>query len=571
MEFLALLLVLASSQWLVCAETASECPALWSHLKSNHCECGMDLEGGIICSGQEVHLRVDYTMTVDPRNNEIVAALNDYGYDDPSALVDRVYTILPNGSHYLNETICAPNNRKGLLCQDCIEGFGPTAFISKCANCTKYSLVARLAAFMALKLIPITVMFGLLLIFQINLSHGPAFGYIIYCQAVMITIRLLSPFYELLLHQLNEKRNIVNLLLFLTAFWDMDYSPLFGTSCISSSFKNIDVLLLNYVSVFYPLILVALSYAFLELHGRNFKPVVLMWKPCGMLLLRLRKNLDASGSIIHAYATILLLSFCSFNFNSYMVLKSTIVYSENKQMKAVMLYQPSITVNSHRYMVYLMLILLLMLVFGFIPTILLFVHSVKGLKRKFDKCCSMRTQIAMNTFADTFQGTFRDNYRVLAAILALSVMFSALIGAFGKISHMPLVGFFLIVLMLASAFISFFRPFKRFLTNVSVTFHFFWMTAMTIFISHYVLDIGSVGSVYPALFLCLFTVPHVIMLLWLTVAVLNKLGCVKFLRQLVFGVGEEREGLLPDRLENSFAYRELSASSSHKSYKTLKY
>ena len=79
MEFLALLLVLASSQWLVCAETTSECPALWSHLKSNHCEYGMDLEGGIICSGHEVHLRVDYTMTVDPRKNEIVAALNDYG------------------------------------------------------------------------------------------------------------------------------------------------------------------------------------------------------------------------------------------------------------------------------------------------------------------------------------------------------------------------------------------------------------------------------------------------------------------------------------------------------------
>ena len=38
-----------------------------------------------------------------------------------------------------------------------------------------------------------------------------------------------------------------------------------------------------------------------------------------------------------------------------------------------------------------------------------------------------------------------------------------------------------------------------------------------------------------------------------SVAVLNKLGCVKFFGRLLFSVGEEREGLLPDQLENSFA------------------
>ena len=52
-------------------------------------------------------------------------------------------------------------------------------------------------------------------------------------------------------------------------------------SCISESLNNMNVLLLNFVSVLYPLFLVISTYILIELHARNFRPIVIMWKPFG--------------------------------------------------------------------------------------------------------------------------------------------------------------------------------------------------------------------------------------------------------------------------------------------------
>ena len=170
---------------------------------SNHCKCGQSLSGGVMCSEGEVYLRVDYTMTRDKDTNKTIVALGVYGYDNYTTIKDRVYTLVPNVSQDLNEAICLPNNRDGFLCEDCIDGFGPTAYSPKCENCTKRSTAERVALFLTLKLLPITVMFFVLVIFRINFTQGPILGYIIYCQGQTITARLLMPFSNLLLHQLH--------------------------------------------------------------------------------------------------------------------------------------------------------------------------------------------------------------------------------------------------------------------------------------------------------------------------------------------------------------------------------
>ena len=299
------------------------------------------LGGGITCCGDAVYIRVDYTMTLDPSTNQTVAALSIYGFDNYSAIVDRVYTALPNDSRNLNERMCTPNNRKGFLCEDCVDGFGPTAYSPKCTNCSELHFAARLAGFFAVKLVPITIMFVLLAVFRINVTYGPVFGYVIFCQATTSTARLLLTFNELFVHQLGDKRKFFNILHFLSAFWDMDYGALFGKSCISPSLKNIDVLFLNFVSVFYPFVLVALSYAFIQLHSRNFRLIVLRWKPFSICLLKFRKDWNITGSIVHAYATVFLLSFCIFNFNAFMILKSIGLYAKQKRVKTILYYQPS--------------------------------------------------------------------------------------------------------------------------------------------------------------------------------------------------------------------------------------
>ena len=48
------------------------------------------------------------------------------------------YIRLPDNISELNDYMCGPMNRKGLLCKDCIDGFGPsvTSLGYQCSNCT---------------------------------------------------------------------------------------------------------------------------------------------------------------------------------------------------------------------------------------------------------------------------------------------------------------------------------------------------------------------------------------------------------------------------------------------------
>ena len=53
-------------------------------------------------------------------------------------VAEHGYIKLPSNVSELNDYMCGSMNRKGWLCKDCIDGFGPsvTSVGYKCANCT---------------------------------------------------------------------------------------------------------------------------------------------------------------------------------------------------------------------------------------------------------------------------------------------------------------------------------------------------------------------------------------------------------------------------------------------------
>ena len=52
--------------------------------------------------------------------------------------------------------MCGPYNRKGLLCGECIDGYGPGVYTldSKCADCSKFSTICL---YLLVDIIPITL------------------------------------------------------------------------------------------------------------------------------------------------------------------------------------------------------------------------------------------------------------------------------------------------------------------------------------------------------------------------------------------------------------------------------
>jgi len=96
-------------------------------------------------------------------------------------------------------------------------------------------------------------------------------------------------------------------------FWNLDYFRyLIPPFCVSQDLKNFHVLALQYVSAFYPLLLIVLTYICVDLHGHNFRPIVWLWKPFHGCCVDVRRRWDIKTSLIDVFATFLLLSYSLF-------------------------------------------------------------------------------------------------------------------------------------------------------------------------------------------------------------------------------------------------------------------
>ena len=73
---------------------------------------------------------------------------------------DRLYLDLPGNLTDLNDFMCGPMSRKGLICSECIDGFAPaiTSFGYQCSNCTE-SAWYGVPLFLFLEFVPITVFY----------------------------------------------------------------------------------------------------------------------------------------------------------------------------------------------------------------------------------------------------------------------------------------------------------------------------------------------------------------------------------------------------------------------------
>ena len=71
------------------------------------------------------------------------------------------YITLPSNISELNGYMCGPLNRRGPLCNECIDGFGlsATSVLFTCSNCTHFSLTYGIPLYILIEIIPITILY----------------------------------------------------------------------------------------------------------------------------------------------------------------------------------------------------------------------------------------------------------------------------------------------------------------------------------------------------------------------------------------------------------------------------
>ena len=261
-----------------------------------------------------VYLSIGYLMTYSEGEGILLSRFPYYQLEGHNVSDDDPgYIKLPDNISELNDYMCGPMNRKGFLCKDCVDGYGPSASSIgfKCSNCTDVWYGVPL--YLLLELVPLTVFYFVILIFTIPITYAPMTCYIMFSQLLMfeMIIDQQPPIDKLVITQLEGNKNVLfNLFVILYGIWSLElFNYLALPYCISENFHLIHVAFLGYTSVAYQVLLIVVTWICIELHSRNLKLIVWLWRPFSDCFGKLRRKWDSKSDIIDVFSAFFLISY----------------------------------------------------------------------------------------------------------------------------------------------------------------------------------------------------------------------------------------------------------------------
>ena len=321
-----------------------------------------------------------------------------------------VYKILPRNLSQLNDYMCGPLNSKGLVCSQCADGFGPsiTSYGYRCVNCT--DTWYRVPLFLLLEFVPITVFYLIVLVFKISVSSPPMPCFIMYAQLAVFVI-----YYSIVVEGIKLDKHLnfrldIKILTTLYGVFNLDILRfnILPPFCLSSRLDPIDVAaILGYMSAFYPIVLIFLTWICVELHGRNFKPLVLIWHPLHKCFTRFRRKWNTRNDLIDVFVTFFFLSYTKIMVLTILFFDGAPVTNILESGESYHTYTVLGTVfKSSHHLALLLAASFISLLYNFLPLLLLLLYPT----RTFRSCLSKLNLdfIAVNIFTDKVYGCYRN-------------------------------------------------------------------------------------------------------------------------------------------------------------------
>ena len=394
--------------------TLSTCPTgLVFNSSTNTCTCNtLSFATFVYCEGSTALIFVGYCISYSPLKqlgggNGTILTRCPFGIEKNTV---KPYMVLPKNVSDLDKDYCRRFHRTGKLCGQCVEGYGIslTSGTFKCTKCDNFS--KDLWEFFVISFLLPTVFFLLVIIFHIGVTSAPANGFIFFSQVITVPLQvlLIDSAWKLILQGKDLHDSLTNLLLHPYRLWSLDFSSLSDTDvCLNPHLKVIDVLAIRYVSAVYPVIVLIITYAVIELRARNCRLMVCLWKPCCFLCVKLRRKWQPRNSIINAFATFILLSYTKFIRVSITILTPSNVYNINGSVvERTVNYDPITEYFSHDHFPYAALAVIILATFGAIPPLLLLLYPFRWFQRCLTRC-KLQSH-ALRAFVDAFQGCYKD-------------------------------------------------------------------------------------------------------------------------------------------------------------------
>ena len=546
----------------------ADCP-LWTDCNNNSCLCkeALNKNNIITCNKETLQLSVSsgICVTYDPETHKLFEGYCIINCWNPSLVNDHLP--LPMNVSVLNQFMCEDRfKRTGRLCGKCLPGHSPLAYSydMRCVECPegnrnvwKYILIA---------FGPLTVFYFIVLFLKINVTSSYLHGCVIFSQVMMAPI----PSRNLVLRSLDVKYPSVTFLIsvgIMYSLWNLDFFRLLNPG-ICLDLSPLTVIALDYIVALYPLLLTIVSYLLIELHTRNVRPVVILWKPFRYILVFLRRNWDSKTTVIDAYATFFVLSYIKVLNVSADLLTPVQVYSlNNGSVRWAVYFDATVDYFGREHLPYAILALIcsvLVIVF----TLFIFLYQLSWFQRALS-AVKLHSHI-MVALMNSFQCGYKDgtepgtrDYRWFAGVplvgraLLLFIYAAIVDGSF--ISIAAVIVIFILVLTVVI------QPYKQHLfkfAKIDITFWGFYAvylgftveTCLTSFKPAAVVDVSRALSAFIGM------IPLLYMFCIVSYWLLSRMRRVKVLisrfktwRRGYLNI-EDNFDILPDRLINPEQY-----------------
>ena len=296
------------------------------------------------------------------------------------------------------------------MCGACEDGYALSVYSYSvaCVECSNYS--KNWIKYILVAFLPLTLFFWVTIVFRLSATSGFLNDFVLLAQIMSVPAQ--SRMLTTLLSASRKSVIVVflaKLLLSLYSCWNLDFfRTVYTPFCLHSKLTTIQAFAMDYLIAVYPLTLLGLVYLLVELHDRDCRLIVWLWKPFQYCFARFRRQWDIKTSLIDSFATFLLLSYVKFLSVYVDLLVPTTVYNiHGEQLPKMHLYYDGSTEYFGReHLPFGIMALLVFLVFNLLPTLLLCLYPCETFQRCLNKLgvrCGK-----LHIFMDSFQGCYKD-------------------------------------------------------------------------------------------------------------------------------------------------------------------
>ena len=445
-----------------------------------------------------------------------------------SAFGGRFLRLTSTASKMDMEKLICEENRYGVLCGRCNNGtsvfYHSNSFQCRKEKYCKYGLLF----YVLVDLVPIGILFGVLLIFDISLTSGTAYSVIFMIQqihALEITARGAIVF---------EKHYIIETVSVIYSLFNLEFLNMESLSfCIWSNAQTMDVLLMKYFSIIYSMILVLVF--------------VLLMNKCNCHFVKRLCKRTKSGrlySIAQGLTAFLVVCYTQITRVTFNILSKGVMYGVGtKHYRDVAFFDGESRYFRGRHLYY-SIPALLFLFFIVIPPPLILIFDPIFLKLEDMLWHRVRRQpwtvirIKIKPILDSFQNCFKGNMQWFAGLFFLYrfMILSMLMATTNTLQYYNMVEGLLIIFLTLHAMI---QPFAEVKHNILASLclcNLVLVNYLTLRIYNLVTTVGygTEIRVYQWIQLCLIYMPIVVCMIWIARHIVN--WCLRrvFKRQYLF-------------------------------------